>query len=346
MTANVAFIGAAGYETTPEDVRNLVGAIWPNEGALTNDSFLCTPSDPGAGFALNRTAGKAVIPGEDASSQGNYFVWDDGDEDIPWEAPDGTFNRIDSLLLLVVDSQYGTPDLPQGPHFVVAVGTPASVPVALSDAEIIADYAQPGAWRRVADIQINVGDLAINPARITMRLSQVDTNRVIKIVESGSVTWPADGSLVQAALGSAATPVTIGGGSGLQQTTRLRTTLTVRPGRLYEVSLDLECVDRDSSGANPAGGATITFRYTAAGGTLDGTATRFAQRRIGLHELSGNSLNESGVFMRAFLPRNITGDYLVGAFITNNDTGTGVRIIGYTNLTIRDAGPQITEGGF
>lgn len=338
MTANVTVLGADGYLTTPEDIRNMVSGIWPrSSGQLTKDSFLCTPSDPGAGFALNRAAGKYVLQGSTTSAQGAYFVWDDGDEDIAWPTADATLPRVDTLVMLVVDAQYGAPDLSQGVHFIVVTGTPNASPVAVDDATIIADHAQPGAWARVCDVTIPAGATTILVGNIAMKLAQFASNRTVALVRKSNIAavWPANGSHINL-------ETLIGGGTAGQPVTeQMKKTFTLWSGRMYKIEVDISIVDGNASASPGLNGARVIVRY-ASGSTVTTSSTQIYQQNIIIVADDPNS--NGGVNFRTYLPVGLaSGTYTVGVFIECPGVAD-VRLLSPWYFSISDVGPDITEG--
>src|SRR5687768_4376852 len=148
MTLSVSFLAANGWQTTIEDHRQLTKAAFGSgTGVLAATDFQVTPMVGELGVSV--APGFLVIEGNDHSAQGSYLFWDDDDNEVAAVAP-GPVARIDTLLAVVADAQYGTLTGDEGPRFVWATGTPNASPVALSDSEIESDWAEPGAWARVA----------------------------------------------------------------------------------------------------------------------------------------------------------------------------------------------------
>lgn len=161
------FIGQTGYEHPVELFRNLVGNLTGNAKGLVGSptGFALTPS--GSSMQLTIGAGAAVIKGSENTSQGSYFVWSPTSEVKAWPAASAQ-PRIDSLILRVIDTQYGSdPASPQAMWDIVQ-GTPSGSPVQQPDVEFEAggDFHRPGAWWRVANFLVEAADT--NMAATTM----------------------------------------------------------------------------------------------------------------------------------------------------------------------------------
>lgn len=59
---------------------------------------------PGAGLAINVAAGRAFVKGDDRTSQGSYFVYNDATKSVTVSAADATNPRVDRLVLRVRDA--------------------------------------------------------------------------------------------------------------------------------------------------------------------------------------------------------------------------------------------------
>jgi hypothetical protein len=113
----------------------------------------------GGGAGLNR----AFLLGRDAAhSQGMYHVWSVDTEIVNLPAPLSN-PYIATVILRATDPQYGTIVGAVGGRIDVISGTPASSPVAVSDAAIQALTGAYGGWTRLADIRINTGDTGAIP---------------------------------------------------------------------------------------------------------------------------------------------------------------------------------------
>jgi len=127
----------------------------------------------GGALSLTVTKFGIIIPGTEAdNTQGSYFVWSDADETMPWPGPSAQ-NRIDSLILRVVDNQYGTITGQARAEWEIVQGVPAGSPVARPDSDfnVGGSFYKPGAWLRVGNIQVNTTDTV-----------ELDTSRITKLI--------------------------------------------------------------------------------------------------------------------------------------------------------------------
>src|ERR1044072_4938116 len=124
------YIGQSGYQHPVELFRNQLKAQTARgKGYMKSATdFSLTPS--GAALSLGVSEGWAAIPGVESASQGSYFVWSNGTDNIAWPAASGQ-PRIDSLILRVIDKQDGTDPDANGAQWEVCQGTPAGSPVAI-----------------------------------------------------------------------------------------------------------------------------------------------------------------------------------------------------------------------
>jgi hypothetical protein len=162
------FIGQAGYNHPPELFRNMFKALTNKASGIMVDynSFVMTPS--GSAMQLTISSGYAALMGVENTTQGSYFVWSDASQTLTWPAASGS-NRIDSLILRVIDTQYGTdPDTPQA-EWEIVQGVPAGSPVAVADSEFASGggHYRPGAWYRVANVLVQPGDTNMAATDIT-----------------------------------------------------------------------------------------------------------------------------------------------------------------------------------
>lgn len=163
------FISGSGtYQHPVELFRNLLEGLsgGGQKGTLTPTSFAMTPS--GSLMQLTVAAGFAVIAGEENSSQGSYFVWSNASEVLAWPAHSAQ-GRWDTLILRVIDTQYGVDASPEGAYWEIVQGTPAGSPTKIPDVEFQGggDFYRPGAWWRVADVLVGSTDLNMAATDIT-----------------------------------------------------------------------------------------------------------------------------------------------------------------------------------
>lgn len=161
-----AYIGQTGYQHPVELDRNLLESIFGRTGATRVGHFAISPL---AGLNLRVGSGFAFILGRESSGveQGGYFVYSTGNDDLAWPAAPAT-KRIDTLLLRVKDDQYGAISGTPEAYYDIVQGVASATPSARVDADFDSGggFYVPGAWWRIADIEIDNGDTTINPARI------------------------------------------------------------------------------------------------------------------------------------------------------------------------------------
>jgi hypothetical protein len=157
------YIGSAGYLTPVENDRWLVKTLFDRQGVVKQADFNVTP---GTGLTVNIAAGAAYVLGKENVSQGGYYVYSPATEVLSWPGPSASA-RIDALILQIVDKQYGSSALAEGAQWIIIAGTPSGSPTAPTDSDINAVF-RPGGWIRIANVRINVGDVTVNPANITM----------------------------------------------------------------------------------------------------------------------------------------------------------------------------------
>jgi hypothetical protein len=159
--------------------RTVIAELW-EEGLLSADSFVVTQTSGGPTYAVDVSAGRAIIEGDDEPDQGRYLVKSDDVETVAWPAPPGTNSRIDILVLRVNDQNAGGP-AGGNATLVVVSGAAAASPTAPA-----------------------IPDTAIELARVTVVAAQtiitdgdiVLTDRIgalpKKVLDDGSVPMDAD----------------------------------------------------------------------------------------------------------------------------------------------------------
>jgi hypothetical protein len=157
-----AYIGSVGYQHPALLDRNILKTSGGRKpGVVDEADFLPVPT---TGLNVLIPPGAAFVPGKDQTNQGYYYAWSDANDTVPCIAPAAS-NRIDALLLRTVDTTYSA-GYTNGAIWEFVAGTPGSG-LAPTDADLIAGgIYKPGGWLRVANVQINVGDTVVNPARI------------------------------------------------------------------------------------------------------------------------------------------------------------------------------------
>lgn len=170
MTLQVVagFLGQTGLQHPAMLYRNMIAAICGRKtGMFRLNDFALTPS--GSAMSVTIARGDAMLMGtENVSTQGGYFVWNNANEVLAWPAAHASLPRIDSLILRVIDTDYGADPAGSKAVWEVVSGTPNASPVQVPDSSFAAAGAfyHPGAWYRVANFQVPA--LATNLAAATM----------------------------------------------------------------------------------------------------------------------------------------------------------------------------------
>lgn len=184
-----AYIGQAGYDHPVELDRNMLEGVFSRTGAVRYGDF---QASTGVGTrAVAVSAGRAFLLGAENAQQGGYFVWSDAVDTFLLGA--GVTNpRYDTILLRVLDDQYGVISGSPRAEFEVVQGVAAGSPTprADSDFNVGGSFYKPGAWWRVADCRVNVGDTTIPGGQIA------SNNRYVRtpggMVLCGSTARPSD----------------------------------------------------------------------------------------------------------------------------------------------------------
>ena len=166
------YIGQAAYQHPVELDRNMLEGIFSRTGLMRVGDFTIAPTATAQQISI--TSGRAFLLGAESLQQGGYFVWSDNTENKVFGPPSGSA-RIDSLILRVVDTQYGSdPGSPRAEWDIVP-GVPSGSPTARPDSDFNTGgtYYKPGAWWRLADVRINPGDTVIPGGQITRFLRYV-----------------------------------------------------------------------------------------------------------------------------------------------------------------------------
>ena len=161
-----AYIGQTGYLHPVELDRNLLEGIFQRTGAIRLGDL---QASTGVGTrAVAISGGRAFLLGVENATQGGYFAWSDATETFLLAAGVGN-PRIDSIILRVIDDQYGTISGSPRAEFEVVQGVAAGSPVARPDSDfnVGGSFYKPGAWWRVANARVNVGDTSIPGGQIT-----------------------------------------------------------------------------------------------------------------------------------------------------------------------------------
>lgn len=168
-----SFIGDSGFQTPVENDRKLVEYLAADRAGLLRAADFTVANVPGS-MAVSISAGGAIVKGLTNNTQGSYFAWSNASENVAWPASAGSA-RYDTLIIRIVDTQYGADGTGSRAVWEVLSGTPAGSPTILTDTQIDASYPKPGAWIAVADVLVPAGATNLNSATITRRVPT--TNR-------------------------------------------------------------------------------------------------------------------------------------------------------------------------
>lgn len=178
LQAVAGFLGQSGIQHPANLYRNLVGALGgKRSGFFRYGDFDLGPS--GGAMTLNIGAGDAVLMGtESVTTQGGYYVWNNANEVINFPAS-VSLPRIDSLILRVIDTDYGADPAGSKATWEVVSGTPAASPTAVADSAFApaGAFYHPGAWLRVADFTVgasisNLASATLNHKRKYARIGR------------------------------------------------------------------------------------------------------------------------------------------------------------------------------
>ena len=166
LQAVPAYIASAGFQHPATLDRNLIeGLLGDRQGAFRYGQFVVST---GVGTrAVQVSTGRYHVIGTENAQQGGYFAWSDTVDTFLLAAGVGN-PRIDTLLLRIHDNQYGTIPGTPGSYFEVVQGVAAGSPTARpnSDFNVGGSFYVPGAWARIADCRVNVGDTSIPGGQI------------------------------------------------------------------------------------------------------------------------------------------------------------------------------------
>lgn len=135
-------------------------------GAFRYNDFALTPS--GSAMQLAIGAGDGFLMGTEQNTQGGYYAWSNASENIVWPAASGS-PRIDSLVLRIIDTNYGTDAATPQALWEVVQGTPSGSPVQVPDINFASgggNY-RPGAWWRMANFLVPNGTTNLAAATLT-----------------------------------------------------------------------------------------------------------------------------------------------------------------------------------
>lgn len=197
---------ARGYRRLIDDLMGRYG-----EGILMPDTGLkVTQRGAGANMSVDVAAGSALVTGDDSSSQGVYYGYNDATYNIAISASDPTNPRKDIIGVQVRDQEYAGSS--NDARLVVVTGTPAASPV---------DPTLPNNFLSLARVNVAALATSITNANITDLRTRVGA--AMGVLGYAQVT--AD----QTGIGSTATDLT-----------GLTVTVTVPAGRRLRISAQTE----------------------------------------------------------------------------------------------------------
>lgn len=158
-----AYIGQTGYLHPVELDRNLLEGLFTKTGGFRYGDFSLSV---GVGTrAIQVGSGRYHVLGVENNQQGGYFVWSDSNETFLLAAAVGN-PRIDTILLRIIDDQYGSISGAPRAEFAVVQGVASGSPTARPDSDfnVGGSFYIPGAWGRLGDVRVNVADTGSIPA--------------------------------------------------------------------------------------------------------------------------------------------------------------------------------------
>jgi hypothetical protein len=163
------YIGQTGYLHPVELDRNLLEGLFQRSGGVRYGDLAISQ---GVGTrAIAVASGRYFILGQENAQQGGYFVWSDAVETFLLAAAVGN-PRIDTLLVRVIDDQYGSISGAPRAEFAVVQGVASGSPTARPDSDfnVGGSFYIPGGWARLGDVRVNVADTGSIPTgQITTR---------------------------------------------------------------------------------------------------------------------------------------------------------------------------------
>lgn len=199
LQAVAGFLGQTGLQHPAMLYRNQIAAIaGRRSGFFRYGDFTLTPS--GANMSITIGRGEAYVHGTEAvTTQGGYFVWNNTNEVLAWPAA-AAQPRIDSLILRVIDTDYGSDPAGSKATWEIVQGTPAGSPVQVPDSAFApaGAYYHPGAWMRVANYTLGASITNLAAATAAPGVNYVRQGRLQVVSAYGSE--PADpqrGDVVQ-----------------------------------------------------------------------------------------------------------------------------------------------------
>jgi hypothetical protein len=164
-----AYIGQTGYLHPVELDRNLLEGLFQRSGGIRYGDFAISQGVGTRAIAI--APGRYFVLGQENAQQGGYFAWSDATETFLLAAAVGN-PRIDTLLLRIIDDQYGSISGAPRAEFAVVQGVASGSPTARPDSDfnVGGSFYIPGGWARLGDVRVNVADTgSIPPGQITTR---------------------------------------------------------------------------------------------------------------------------------------------------------------------------------
>lgn len=171
-----AYIGVSGFQNTVENDRNFIENCFGRTGVLRYGNF--DISAVAGVMQAQVQAGGAVILGG-ASTQGGYFGFSDAAENLAWPAANGSNPRYDTLIMRVIDTQYGASAAGDQLRWEILQGTAAGSPVPLTDSQINTNFPQPGAWMRMYDVLVPTGVTNLTTATFNRKFPYTNTTGLL-----------------------------------------------------------------------------------------------------------------------------------------------------------------------
>ncbi|MEM9465300.1 MAG: hypothetical protein AAGA90_07990 [Actinomycetota bacterium] len=241
-----------------DEVRRLIGALTNDaSGVFSAADLLVTERAGTPGMVVDVAAGRALIPGTEASTQGTYFMEESGTSPSV-EASDPTNPRVDLVVARVQDSIYA--GIVDDMTVEILTGTPAaspSEPVIPDNAIVLARIDVAANATEILDADITDRRDVFDPGYVLLKYTATGTFQKalypwarsirVRVVGGGG------GSGGTAATGASERAESAGGGGGGYAEKRIAVT-------------DLETSEIVTVGAGGAGGAAGA-NPGAAGGT-------------------------------------------------------------------------------
>jgi len=157
-----AYVGQTGYLHPVELDRNLLEGLFQRSGGVRYGDLAISQGVGTRAIAI--APGRYFILGQENAQQGGYFVWSDAIETFLLAAAVGN-PRIDTLLVRVIDDQYGSISGAPRAEFAVVQGVASGSPTARPDSDfnVGGSFYIPGGWARLGDVRVNTADTGSIP---------------------------------------------------------------------------------------------------------------------------------------------------------------------------------------